>query len=365
MLVPVGVVLLVIATALDGAHRGLRDSLREVATSPAGLAGGLVLAWVGLSLFWTPFQGPASERFLSVVTTLGVGVAGYLALPDRMRSANLYLLPIGTGLAAVVGILLSLYSGAAQADTEANQSLARGLVVLVLFLWPSLAWLRSRQRNREAALLAVAVAVAAAIGPESLPIVALGIGALVYALTAVNLALGVRVTAFAMLGSLALAPVVPFILRPIAALVVRPDHPFLVSLGVWRRIILTEPSRLITGHGFETALRGRGSGLLPPAAPNTLLFEVWYDLGIIGALAGAAALFFGARRAGREDPPLVPAIMAAFATAFAFGCLGIGSSQMWWFTALVALVLVFITTERGQFRTTRPKASFLRPVNDR
>jgi hypothetical protein len=33
--------------------------------------------------------------------------------------------------------------------------------------------------------------------------------------------------------------------------------------------------------------------------------------------------------------------------------------QMWWFTALVVVVLVFVAAERGQFRTKRPKA-FLR-----
>jgi hypothetical protein len=31
----------------------------------------------------------------------------------------------------------------------------------------------------------------------------------------------------------------------------------------------------------------------------------------------------------------------------------------------VALVLIFVAVERGPFRTTRPKANFLRPVNDR
>ena len=363
VLVPVGVVLLVIAAALDGTHRGLRDSIRNVATSPAGLAGGLLLAWCGLSLFWTPFQGPASERFLSVVATLGVGLAGYLALPDRMRASNLYILPVGTGLAAIVGVLLSLFGG--PGGTDDNQTLERGLVVLVLFLWPSVAWLRSRQRNREAIVLSVAVAVAAALGLELLPLVGLGVGAAVYALTAYNLPLGVRMTALAMSGSLALGPLVPLIVRPLASALLERTDPIWISNAVWQRVITREPFHLITGHGFETALRGRFAGLLPPQAPSTLPFEVWYDLGIIGAFAGAAALFYSAARAGREDPPLVPAIMAAFATAFTFACLGITTAQMWWFTALVALVLIFVATERGQFRTTRPKASFPRPVNDR
>src|SRR3712207_3946698 len=40
VLVPVGVILIVIAAALDGTHRSLRDSIASLVTSPAGLAGG-------------------------------------------------------------------------------------------------------------------------------------------------------------------------------------------------------------------------------------------------------------------------------------------------------------------------------------
>ena len=71
------------------------------------------------------------------------------------------------------------------------------------------------------------------------------------------------------------------------------------------------------------------------------------------------------RAGGREDPPLVPAIMAAFATAYTFACLGIPTAQMWWFTALALVVLVFVSIERGQFRTTRPKARLKLAANER
>jgi hypothetical protein len=64
--------------------------------------------------------------------------------------------------------------------------------------------------------------------------------------------------------------------------------------------------------------------------------------------------------AGRDHPPLVPGVMASFAAGFTLACLGIGTAQMWWFTALVATVLIFAAAERGQFRTTRPKAIILR-----
>ena len=34
----------------------------------------------------------------------------------------------------------------------------------------------------------------------------------------------------------------------------------------------------------------------------------------------------------------------------------VGTAQMWWFTALVVTILMFVAIERGQFRTNRPKA---------
>jgi hypothetical protein len=163
-----------------------------------------------------------------------------------------------------------------------------------------------------------------------------------------------------MAGPLVIAPLLPLVLRPVAAVWLGAAHPVVGSLDVWRSVVIDEPARLITGHGFETALRGRFVGLLAPDAPNSFLFEVWYELGLVGALAGAVALYRSASRAGRDHPLLVPGTVAAFATAFAFACLGIGTAQMWWFTALVVTILMFVAIERGQFRTTRPKAMLQR-----
>jgi hypothetical protein len=361
VLVPIGLVLIIIAAVLDGKHRGLRENLRQVGTAPASLAALLLLAWCALSLLWTPFPGAASERVLGMAATAALVVVGYLALPDRMRAANLYILPIGLGLAAGMAIPLSLLG-----DPGDRDELERGLIVLILLLWPAVAWLRSRQHDWEALGLAALVTAAAVVGPKPLPLTALAAGAVIYGITSVAPMLGVRATATAMAASVLLAPLIPLIGRPIASSLLGRENPYVATLSVWRRIILSEPGRLITGHGFETAFRGRFVGLFPPNAPSTFLFEIWYDLGIIGGAAAAAALYFGATRAGRDQPILVPAAMAAFASAFALACLGVGAAQMWWFTAVAALILIFIATERGQFRTTRPKArlSLGRPAND-
>jgi hypothetical protein len=352
ILAPLGVILLVIAAVVDGGGRPPREGIRRLALSRAGLAGLLVLFWCGLSLVWTPFPAEASERLLNLAGTVLMAIAGYLALPDRMRSANLYILPVGVALAAVAAIALAL---AVEGD-EPVQNLDRGLTVLVLLLWPAMGWLRSRGRHLESVALAGLVAVAALLGPFPLPLQGLAAGALLFAIAAVSPRAGAMLVAALMAGLLVLAPLLPFVLHPLAAAVLGPADPAVQSLESWRLVVTGEPARLITGHGFETALRGRFVGLLPPNAPSTLLFEVWYELGVIGALAGAVALATAAGRAGRDHPLLVPGIVGAFAAAFAFACLGVGTAQVWWFTALVVTVLVFVAAERGQFRTTRPKA---------
>ena len=355
---PVAVMLIMLAALLDGGSRGPLDKLLSVLLSPAGLAGGILFFWAALSLLWTPFVAEAAERLLNILAMAAMAMVGYLALPDRMRSANLYILPVGVGMAALMG-MVALFREGSVAET---QSLDRGMILLVLLLWPAITWLHSRGRNLEALLLGVIVALGALFATDTLALQALLIGALAFAVTAFMPVTGSRLTAAIMAGLLLLAPLLPFVLEPLASAFLGPKAPAAASLAVWKNVILTEPQRLITGHGLETALRGRLFGLLPPAAPWSFLFEIWYELGLVGAVAGATLLYSAVTASRGERPVLGPGIMAAFASAYALGCLGVATAQIWWLTALIVVVLIFVAIERGQFRTTRPKA-ILRPVH--
>lgn len=357
---PVAVVLLLLAVFLDGGSKSPIQKLLAVIVSPAGLAGCVLLFWAALSLLWTPFATEASERLLNIVAMAFIALAGYLAIPDRMRSANLYILPVGVGMAALMGMVALFREGSAVGQD--GQSLDRGMILLVLLLWPAMTWLHSRGRNLEALLLAVIVALGSLFTTDALALQALSVGAVAFVVTALVPVAGARLTALLMGGLLLLAPALPFLLHPLAFELLGPHSNLVSSLGVWRHVILDEPQRLITGHGLETALRGRIFSLLPAAAPSSLLFEIWYELGLVGAVAGATLLYSAALASGGERPVLGPGIMAAFATAFALGCLGVGTAQIWWLTALIVVVLIFVAIERGQFRTTRPKA-ILRPVH--
>ncbi|MCJ2084090.1 peptide ABC transporter permease [Methylobacterium sp. J-090] len=360
ILAPIAVVLLVLASAIDGKSGPWRPAALRLLRNPAFLAGLLVVLWAALSLVWTPFLDLAAERLLNLIATILLTVAGYLALPERMRSANLYLLPVGTAAAALVAILLGLFGHRLPGTPgDIDGTLDRGLTLLALLVWPAVAWLRSRGRDLESLGLAVLTAAALVISPNALHLAALAVGAAGFALTSLRPALGVRVASVGAAALLVAAPLLPFLARPVASALFGPTSPGALSLKAWQKIVAGEPMRLVTGHGFETALRGRIVNLLPANAPTTLLFELWYELGVVGAFAAAFALRAAIRRGGRGTPVLVPGAMAAFAAAFTIACIGVGLTVMWWLTTLTVAILAFVAVARGQFRTRRPKASQL------
>jgi hypothetical protein len=362
ILAPIAVVLLLIASAIDRRQRPVPTSVKRLLVSPAFLAGLLVVVWSGLSLAWTPFLGPAGERLANLVATIALALAAYLALPDRMRSANLYLLPLGVTAGAIVAIGLGVFG--ARLAPEDDGALDRGLILLILLVWPALAWLRSRHRDREALAVAVLVAVALTVQPDATQIAALAMGAVAFALTSFRPKVGIALTAWVTALLIALAPLLPFLARPVASALFGPLSPTALSLKSWQKVVTSEPVRLVTGHGLDTALRGRLVGLVPANAPTTALFEFWYELGIVGAFAAAFALFAAIRRAGRDASALVPGAMACFASAFSVACLGVGLTAVWWLSAIAIAIMVFVAVERGQFRTRRPKVARLRRLRD-
>src|SRR5687767_3816225 len=127
VMAPLAVILLVLASVLDGSAKHAREKMLALATSKGGIAGPVLLFWAGLSLVWTPFLPEASERLFNIAGMILMGLGGYLAVPERMRAANLYLLPVGVGLAAVIGILLAIQGGS-RFDPE-GLSLERGMLM--------------------------------------------------------------------------------------------------------------------------------------------------------------------------------------------------------------------------------------------
>ncbi len=367
VLAPVGLALLILAALLDGQGSPVGEGFRRALLSPAGAALTLLIAWAGLSLAWSPFPKSGFEKFVNLAGTALITFLGVLALPQRMRSSNLYLMAIGTGAAVFFSMGLaaggSFDSGAA-AETE-GRSLERGLLILALFAWPAIGWLASRDRRMEALILAGGVLIAALIGATPSVVAALVVGGLAFGVVALNKAGGPRAVAVALAGTLAAAPILPFILRPVLRLSLPATDPILAAMSAWSWSVQRDPLKLLTGHGLDASFRGRIAGLLPVDTPSGALFVVWHDLGVVGVGAAIVALIGATLAIGRAGGPLAPAKIAALTTAFVLAILGPHAGQAWWLAAIGVVALAFVAAERGQFRTERPKARLFSVANDR
>lgn len=340
----IAIVLLAIAAMLDMPARRLRETLASLTGSTAVIAACVAAFWTALSLVWTP--APAWRAAANITAILALGVIGFAALPERMRSANLYPAPVGVGALAFAsaGLLLGLWG---DDGAERLRQLERSLAVLVLLAWPAIAWLRSRGRDAEAVTLGLFVALIAAFGPSAVPIMAFAIGAIAY-LSAQLFRHGAAVFG-ALLGLLLLGAPALLALGHLDSIA---DPAWAGAIAQWRAALLDEPARLLTGHGFGS-LRGRPD--LPEVLGSPVL-ALWYELGIVGVAALAIALAAGSATASRFFGPLLPGLAAALATAFALGAAGIGGGALWWPVALATTGLLFVAAQRGQFRSRRPRA---------
>jgi hypothetical protein len=378
VLAPVGVTLMLLATWIDDAGFGLIASFKRILSRPEAVAGALLLGWVALSMLWTPFPTQGGEKALNLLGTCFMLLLGIAALPEKMRASNLYLMAIGTAGAtvfAVVMALLGLFSGAVENASELEmdgRSLQRGLMILAIFIWPSVGWLASRGRRFEAMLLAAVAFIGTLPSTSSALTIALLAGGLTFGAVLFHPQKSTRIIAYGTGLLLALAPLIPFILNLMLWLVKTPNTLAALALRLWAEIISGDPLRLITGHGVEAAFRSRVTGLLPAQSPNSFLFEIWYDLGIVGAFSCAAVCVFLLKRMSCSSSPLLPAKFACFVTAATLGILGmggagmgglgVGGTQIWWVTSLGLAALAFVASERGQFRHRLPKANKSLPL---
>lgn len=322
--------------------------------SPALVASLCLLVWVGLSLAWTPVFSFAAERYLKTFGTLILAFIVIAYLPSRSRTSNLNLLPIGAGATAIATAALALI--ALQTGTELDKAtLERAATGLVLLVWPALAALMLREKWMLAGVLAVAVGVAAFTVWTPAAVAGIAFGALVASLASSNprwLAL--------ILGSLLallvlLAPAIPLLFDQLAPV---PGVPLPVSktLLVWADIIRSDPWRLIAAYGLDTLPRGVQFGFLPPETPRTILFEIWFEHGVLGAVASAAVIFTTFVGAGRAPPSVAPFMLAGFTCALVIAIWGVATFQLWWMTLVAVMAIGFGCSAKGRIRRQRPNA---------
>jgi len=362
-LMPIGAILVLIGASLAPERPNLRQCLSPLFT-PVGLAALFLAAWAALSLAWTPWTSVGIGIYAKTMGTFGLALAAAELLPGHTKTSNLNLLPVGVALAALATTAVALIGPTwmrAPAPTLEASTLPRSIVGLIMLLWPALTALAIRQRRTSAGLLAALTALAGAIVWTPAALAVMGAGALVFWISAS----APRPSARAMAAVFALLFVcAPALALAAAALIGRAaaPPPFLSEIPVWASIVKGDGLRLLTGHGFDALSRARAAGLLPAGAPRSLLFEVWYDLGVLGALGAAALTILAYLSAGRASRAVAPFALAALTCGLLFAVTGLATTQMWWITLVSVAGFGFGLVRKGQYRTQRPRVSV--PISD-
>jgi hypothetical protein len=354
---PIGVALLLVAAMLNpvkGAAAALQGALR----SSLGQFSLALIAWSALSLVWTPLPVEGASHLLKLAATGLVVVVALACSPSRVRATDLYLFPMGVGLAMLAILVLAFLQ--LQGEASYADRIERTGVALVIMLWPAMAGLAARGRAGLARLLLILTAAFVfAIGtPVTAAALFVGVLALSFAISDGKRAaadLGVLAAAVVVLSPLApaVAPQLSrwFLHAKLAGL----SGPFALLAGA-NDILRHEPLRLFTGHGIETAVRGVEAGLIAGPVPRVALFEIWYELGIVGALVGAALAWLAFRALGATGAKVAPYLVAAFACDLTLAFLSEDFSQMSWVTLLAVSALSGGAAVRSQYRTKRPSA---------
>ncbi len=364
VLLPIGAGLLFSAFTIGISSAGIR-AFGEALRQPLGLAAAFLLGWAGLSLLWTPFPGHVVPHFLAMLTCVVFATLIIAHLPGRRVTKALYLLPVGLAITTLATLGMALFGPATfGGGSEFDPSLLeRSVLTLVLLLWPALGALSAFGRWRLAMALAVLVAGTLTAAGTPIAMALFAIGAVTFATAVSDAPRAARRAAVLFAGLVLIAPLLPFVLAPLAASIPPVGKSTVAAMADWRALVVADGPRLITGHGLGTAAQGVGSWL-PAHTPRTNLFEVWYELGVLGALSLAATLALAFLGAGRTAFPAAPSLLAGMVVTVGIAMFGLATAQVW-FVALASLQAVaFGLLCRSHSGLPRPRAASALPFPD-
>ncbi|MBV8474184.1 MAG: hypothetical protein JO234_12270, partial [Hyphomicrobiales bacterium] len=333
VLYPIGVALLLVAAALDPTP-GVPERFRAVRNAPVTWVTVGLLAWAALSVLWSPFPASGAQLLLKIVTTAIAALFVIATAREHLRATDLYLFPIGVLLAMVT--ILGLWFAVLQGIEPDTSRIHVGGVVLVVMVFPAMAGLAARGRNGYTrAMMVLALVYAFALGaPATAAALLVGFAVLSFAVSDTRRT--VNDLSWVAGGLILIAPLVVAITPTLSHWLF---HAKLANLGApyptfaaAASLILHDVIRLFTGHGIDTVVRGVESGVLPAMTPRVVVFEIWYELGIVGAIAASVATWMGFRAIGNMAPRLAPYVAATFACDLTLGFLAEDLTQMTWVT---------------------------------
>lgn len=362
ILLPVGAGIVLVAGLLLS-DVPIRRRLAGALLSTAGFCGMAMIGWSALSLLWSPVGTLAVEKLAKTAGTIALVAATAAFLPERTRTSNLNLFPLGILAAVAVTLFVTLTQADAFAVQEPDSILERTVVTLVVLIWPALAAMAIRGRWIATVVVVIAVTLATMAAWSSLALTALALGSVGFVAATGNPVGGARLLGIVAAAMILLGPAMPFAialaLKPATALA-GGQLPALQgateTARVWAELVVSDPVRLVTGHGIDMALVARSVGFLSPDAPRSLIFEIWYDFGVVGAVLTAVLVSCAFSIVGRLSPTVAPFLIAELVAMLAIGFSGLETTQIWWVTLGGVMGVAFSTVVRGEYRTTRPVA---------
>ena len=245
------------------------------------------------------------------------------------------------------------YRGGSEFDSSL---LERSILTLVLLVWPALGALGVFSRWTLATALASLVALVIVATFAQIALATFAIAAVAFASAVGSPKRTARTIAMVFGGLILLAPLLPFVLAPLAGAVGMVGRSTVAAMTDWRDLVGADALRLLTGHGLDTARRGVVYGYLPAHTPRTILFEVWYELGVLGAAGLAAVFALGFVAAGNAAASVAPALLAGMVATLTVATFGVATAQLWYVTMAGLEAVAFGLLCRSSQANARPTA---------
>lgn len=382
---PKGMTVVLAAAALvTVAARPLRATLRLARAGGYRALLGAWLAWSLASVSWAPAPGGAALLWLRLALVMAAGhllVSGVPALaPHELRRLQGGVI----WCALVIAALLLFETANGGAITWAvrlgeipypapRPMLGQGGVLLSLVVWPA-ALLAARRFGSWGALGVLVLAAAAlAVSPSMAAQLAFALALLVFVLalrwprsTALAMAWGLPLGVFAAPFAIHLGELGQAAFDAFAGSSMSITHRGLIWQFVAERVVEKpwlgwglDASRHMTGT--ETPYFSQRQGGLLPLHPHNWTLQLWLELGLPGALLGAALLATLAHRIAGwwREPAAVATCLAALTAYFVVANLGYGIWQNWWVASawLAAFAVALALRGSGLGAVDRPVSS--------
>jgi O-antigen ligase len=321
---------------------------------------GLLVEWAIISALWSPAPLPHDVKHFGGFTGLHLAqqllFSGALIVTARRLSppdAGRALAWLGGGLMILTAALLfesltdarllntlqGLVGQKSKVTHWALRTVAQGGYVAVMLFWPASVALWTDGRRRLAAAFAAGVALALVLLHMAAALAALLGSAVVFGLVAW---LGRPAAIGALALSVAQTLAVPWLMRAMiqaglfAALRPRLPMSWAARVDIWTFTSARMTEKPVFGWGLDASRTFKG---YIPLHPHDAPLQLWFELGVIGAVLGAAIWAFIFWRFAQAAPGRRLYAAAGCGTAWSALTIGAFSFSLWqeWWICLAAL----------------------------